>query len=461
MKTIKSIVVRILDKFWDTKSPEETKKFFGLSIAAFFLLGSSWPLRIAKDSLLVTELGAGFQPIIKAIAILACFPLTLLYSTAVCFISGETVLYIVALGYAFLGGILALAIQYSIFYKPSFMGVLVNIFYIYSESFAAVSIAPFWAFVNDISKPQEASRKYSMIVFFAQFGGLVFTFLSRSISRNLSSQIGHGSFVYKFAAPVVTVLACCLMLLFALVLYLTVRSVNRKGLEGYIPRSTNAWASKAREKSLADRFSSGLEIITTSPYVLGLLLMTSFQEIVSTVMHYNVLKAAQNSFALKSLQSCFIEDYLLLMQFVSVIFSIRISSWVTQKMGVRNSLMAYPIILMFLFPMAFYLKTAWFVAIIVALEKGLHYAINRPNREILYIPTSHEIKYQAKGWIDIFGTRAAKLTGASMNKFMELFGVVFAPLILAIPFFWVFVAHGVGKKYQSTIDNGAEINERT
>ncbi len=37
--------------------------------------------------------------------------------------------------------------------------------------------------------------------------------------------------------------------------------------------------------------------------------------------------------------------------------------------------------------------------------KALSYSLNNPCKEMLYNPTSTDVKFKAKSWIDIFGQR--------------------------------------------------------
>lgn len=43
--------------------------------------------------------------------------------------------------------------------------------------------------------------------------------------------------------------------------------------------------------------------------------------------------------------------------------------------------------------------------------KALSYSLNNPCKEMLYNPTSTDVKFKAKSWIDIFGQRGASDTG--------------------------------------------------
>jgi len=57
--------------------------------------------------------------------------------------------------------------------------------------------------------------------------------------------------------------------------------------------------------------------------------------------------------------------------------------------------------------------TILFYAMVII--KGLSYALNNPCKEILYIPSSKDVKFKAKGWIDLFGGRLAKALGSTFT----------------------------------------------
>jgi hypothetical protein len=54
--------------------------------------------------------------------------------------------------------------------------------------------------------------------------------------------------------------------------------------------------------------------------------------------------------------------------------------------------------------------------VVVSLLKALIFSLNEPVKELLYIPTSQSIKYKAKAWIDVVGSRMAKGIGSSISN---------------------------------------------
>ena len=69
----------------------------------------------------------------------------------------------------------------------------------------------------------------------------------------------------------------------------------------------------------------------------------------------------------------------------------------------------------------------------------------------MYIPTSRDVKFKAKGWIDAFGNRSAKALGASFTNWLkasqQILLVAGTFVSLALVGFWAFVALFVGNKF--------------
>ena len=97
---------------------------------------------------------------------------------------------------------------------------------------------------------------------------------------------------------------------------------------------------------------------------------------------------------------------------------------------------------------------------VFVLIRAIHYAINYPVREALYVPTLKEIKFKSKSWIDSFGQKFAKGFGSSFNKlaetvftrfgaeaFISLEGLFFGVIIGS----WIMLAYFLGKRYSQVV----------
>jgi ATP:ADP antiporter, AAA family len=73
----------------------------------------------------------------------------------------------------------------------------------------------------------------------------------------------------------------------------------------------------------------------------------------------------------------------------------------------------------------------------------------------MYIPTSKDIKFKAKSWIDMVGNRSAKALGSGVNAFftnlsqLVFYGSIFSLGIVGI---WISVAFYVGKTHKELLE---------
>jgi AAA family ATP:ADP antiporter len=84
------------------------------------------------------------------------------------------------------------------------------------------------------------------------------------------------------------------------------------------------------------------------------------------------------------------------------------TSFIMQKWGLTFCIVSFPITVGLVVIFVYFnpSKEVFFAAMIVI--KCFTYALNNPAKEIMYIPTSQDIKFKTKGWIDIFGSRSMK-----------------------------------------------------
>ena len=86
---------------------------------------------------------------------------------------------------------------------------------------------------------------------------------------------------------------------------------------------------------------------------------------------------------------------------------------------------------------------------------AISYAVNNPTKEMMYIPTSKDAKFKAKGLVDMVGGRSAKMSGAQItNNFkaapIELF-TVGSYICFGIVGIWTVVALYVGTRNQQLV----------
>ncbi|KAG5183443.1 hypothetical protein JKP88DRAFT_354609 [Tribonema minus] len=97
---------------------------------------------------------------------------------------------------------------------------------------------------------------------------------------------------------------------------------------------------------------------------------------------------------------------------LSLLLSLLGTSLIVRKLGLPFTLTVFPVLLVLAIVVSYFHPSLWVLFVAVSMLKGLTYALNEPCKEMLYMVTSDSIKFKAKAWIDVFGSRVAKGMGS-------------------------------------------------
>jgi AAA family ATP:ADP antiporter len=136
------------------------------------------------------------------------------------------------------------------------------------------------------------------------------------------------------------------------------------------------------------------------------------------------------------------------------------TSFLVRKLGLKTCLFIFPAATTLVVLYIMFNPGLWSLFGALLIFRGITYGFNNPNKEILYIPTNPDVKFKAKGWIDVFGSRCSKAIGSGTNAALVAFGVIgtgSAAACLAILAIWLPLSLWVGttnKKLSSTMTKG-------
>lgn len=435
-----------LRALWGDLTTDEVGRFSILSAAFFTLIGSYWLLRSMKDAIFTLLVGYKYQPIAKMISPFVIVLVVMFYSKLVDLLRRTTLFYVIA-GFF---GISFLAMSYFLTQpqlftttSSSFVGkvipgnVLGWVIYFFIESFGSIVVALFWSFVASVMTAESAKRGYGMISAMAQVGQIVGAGLVTFTVR----RVGQPAL---FAAGGIAV--CILPF------------IIRRYASAY-PEELKQEAPSAETKKPQTGVFEGLRLILSRPYLAGLFVVTTSYEIISTIVEYqlgmSILTANPDPSVLasiKGLQGVFTG-------LLAAAFSFFGTSYFMRNFGLKFCLMAFPMVVgvTLLSSMAVYASGAsmslvmWTFLAAVVIFKGFSYTLNNPSKEVMYIPTSKDVKFKAKSWIDAFGNRLTKLLGATVtNTFKHSLNslVMYGSIIsLGIVGFWIVAAAFVGNTF--------------
>ena len=417
---------------WGDLSKDEYKKFGILSFTLFFILASYWLMRPLKDSLFGSIVGIEYQPRAKFLTFLFLIPMVLIYSKLVDTFEKHRLFYIMCfsyfiffLGIAFLLKHPTIGLQNTVTSPSRILGWTI---YVGIESFGSLMVALFWSFVASTTKTESAKKGYALILAGAQIGSITGPTLAR-----YAPEIGTGNLMFFVTIGII------------FIPFIIKYFMNVVPMELQDEKPTKSAVKKPTGPL------EGLKLILTRPYIAGVFVVATIFEIVGTILDYQMKVLAFKTYVHPDARTAFLGLFGQLTNGLTLFLAIFGVSILIRKFGITVCLLIFPISMVFIMS-GFYLKPILIVALVgMVLFKSLSYALNNASKEILYIPTSKDIKFKAKSWIDAFGSRSSKASGAIVTNFFRatpkdlmLYGTLISLGVIGV---WIVVAMFVGKTF--------------
>jgi len=458
----------LIQYFYPQLERDEIKKFSLLSCIFVLIIGTYWLLRLFKDTLFLTiafpeslgwlpQQGILFQPLAKSLSPFIVLAIVLIYSKLIDLFKKHQLFYIIcsfyALIFTFIAGILFVNDLYGAEAIGRTLLAATGWFsYFAVESFGSLVPALFWSFLNSITTTESAKSGFPFVIASAQLGaiagsGLLF----------FSDSIGS-------LWPIMGLSAIFITSVIPLVKYF----ISTIPADQLIGNKAAAETEKVKEGFIKG-LVSGFTLLITRPYLIGVLIVSTFYEAIAQVIEYQMKTQACSSvdYCSPTAFSKFYSIYGVCINTLSFLIALLGTQKIIQKFGTRRTLLIYPIaVFIALISLYTYFKFGapspkhllWTTFGIMVVIKGLAYALNNPIKEIMYIPTSKDAKFKSKGWIDTFGSRFAKAGGAQVtNAFkynlsdLMIYGTIFGFGLNAI---WFIAALYVGFKNSKLIKEG-------
>ncbi len=438
------MIERIAAALWGNfSSKEELKKFFLLALLFGLIICTYWTMRPLKDSIFNAMVGGQYLWLAKIISVFVIAPLVLLYSKLVDMFPRHIVFYLLNILY------IVIALCFLVAFLQPTIGLantatsptryLGWAWYAFVESYGSLLVALFWALATDITLPDAAKRGFPLIALFGQLGNIIGPYFLNTRSLGFAT-----------SAPIVGI-AAIIMGISCLVMGFFRYSTPKQLLVGYHPAVET---EKVKKSSV---FFEGLWLLFTHTYLLGIFLIITIYEIIVTVIDYHFMQTAFATFVSEADVSAFLAQYGYKVGIVSSLCVLLGINNIQRHLGMKASLMLLPVlILIAVVAIKFNPSSLTVVLWIMVFSKAVNYALNQPTIKQLYIPTSHDSKYKAQAWIDMFGSRGSKAGIQFFNAFRNRLGV---NLFLTITLFmtvgcvltWFFIAVFVANTYDNAI----------
>jgi ATP:ADP antiporter, AAA family len=325
--------------------------------------------------------------------------------------------------------------------------------YFLIEGYSPFVIGTFWAFANSINSPEAAKKNYGLMVSASKVGGALSAGVAWWFFRYCAT---YNSFMFDvFAHQMAFLVAALFVLCIPIAILFLIRNVPGRYLHGY-EAAYQVEKERSKGKQKAGVFE-GVILLLRYPYVLGIFGMVYFYEVIGAVLSYLRLGVAQEHLNI-SLRTSFLFKVYFISHLIGLFIALLGTRVLLSHFGTRACLLLIPLLsgTLLFYAMVGGTSTAIIFAFIAL--KAVNYAFSHPVRESLYIPTVKDIKFKSKSWIDAFGSKFARASGAVVNIVMPTYR---APLFLAAHSFffafvislWFLTAFLVGKRFERAVEN--------
>ncbi len=428
---------KLLRTIWGDLSKDEFKKFGLLAVTFLLIIGAYWLLRPLKDGIFASTVGIKYQPTAKIISLCFLVPLILCYSKLVDIVKKQTLFYIIGsvyiVGFSIVGLLLShptIGLANKVESTSRYLGWCS---YLMIESYGSLMVALFWSFVASSTDPKTAKKGFPLIIFGAQFGAITGPTLA-TFAKELGLPFLLGVTVATIA-----------MMIGSIIIYNKAIPTEKKDEE--------KTSSKKKTGMIA-----GLKIIFTKSYVLGIFAVATFYEIVGTIIDFQMKILARQTYTTPESFTEFLGRFGQIANGIALFFSLVGTSFFIRKFGITFCLTLFPVLTGIVLSIVYLYPSLWIVFGGMVAIRALTYALNNPSKEILYVPTSKDVKFKAKSWIDMFGARSAKAVGAAVTgtfKHSTTKLMTYGSLIsLAVISIWIVAALFVGKKCTQLTESG-------
>jgi AAA family ATP:ADP antiporter len=267
-------------------------------------------------------------------------------------------------------------------------------FYIWLSVFNLFVVSVFWGLMSDVWSEGQGKRLFGFIAMGGTLGAIAGAALTGALTKG-----------FALGGLTVKVDPLSLLLLSMLALELAVQCVKR--LVSIFQLGGAAHGTREPGPGPLE----GLRLIATSRYLQLICAYILLFTITSTFLYLqqgSIVERAFSGTAARTAAFARIDVWVNVLTLATQVF---LTGRIITTLGIPFVLAILPVLTLAGFGALWIWPTFGVMAVFQILRRGLHYAVDRPAREILYIPLGPEERYKSKPFIDTFVYRGGDLLG--------------------------------------------------
>ena len=189
---------------------------------------------------------------------------------------------------------------------------------------------------------------------------------------------------------------------------------------------------------------TGLVLIGRSPYLLTMCAYMLLFTVTSTFLAFEQARIVKATLTEASARVSYLGTIDLLVNVITLFTQLFFTGRILSRLGVTAGLLLLPIVTIGGFAWLLAAPTTLALMVVQVGRRGLHYAVDRPTREVLYTVLGPEEKYKSKSFIDTFVYRGGDLLGAWTDDLLNKAGIAVATTAIVVSLVWASAGFTLG-----------------
>lgn len=424
----KSLLERFLTLFTDVRAGEGSLTLL-MAFNIFLLLTSYYLIKPVREALILAEGGAEAKSYLVAAMAVLLFFLVGGYAKLVSRYERTRLITVVT------GIFIACLIAFWAMGRAG-LPYLGYAFFIWVGIFSVMVVAQFWSYANDVYNNDSGKRLFPLVAFGGTFGAFAGAYIAELLLEYFS--------VMEMLLWAAALLAACI----AITNVISRRVWGKAAMEAR-QRELAAKAQARRDAGdTKEKESLGFDLLLRHKYIGFIALLVLVLNLVNTTGEYilgslvedygisqteeavDLAVATSEPLAFgnrafgdpsvpdnqeqyqRSVIGSFYANFFLWVNLLGMALQLFIVGRLIKYGGVRAGLLWLPIVALGTYALIFFLPAIRYARIGKTFENASDYSVNKTTLQMLFLPTSHDIKYKAKQVVDSFFQRIGDVFSA-------------------------------------------------
>lgn len=316
-------------------------------------------------------------------------------------------------------------------------------FYLFGDLWSTLWVTTFWAYLNEMTATEQSKRLYGLIGGGGVIGGLVGTTLVATLVE------GVGATTLIFGAVAMTVLLGLITLRIEALASSTGAAIGRG-------RGVDRLRAEETTEKQGNAALEGAKLALASKYLFAIVMIVFLYEFASQILDYQY-KTALEAIEGEEATSAFFARIGVVVNTISVVTQFLLVSFVIRKFGLTTALLVLPVAMLLASGVYFAVPVLWAASMLTVADNGFSYSINQTSREMLFVPTSADVKYKARAFANMFVQRFGKGIAILMALGLTAFPVRMLTIpAIAVIAIWAGFALYAGRRFDRLTGDEAE-----